>query len=851
MEEYVSSRYSDNPAALSTQKVLILHTSDAQEWAEYLQQILKSSKNFQKNSILQYTVGLADKLHECDFEYFHSCKCIVLLLTGAFVDIIFNPGLQGTLQRLLQPSNRVVVLLCGVSEEDVVTAGFEDWSTWRKLCAEDEPAVYISTILDTITNSRLQDEYVKKCAASEQLHITPTTSNEDTTTENTQEVMSTDFQEANLKGDKHMTAGVSATEEMSPHSHITCLTVQPTQVLCGVGESIFIIFTHKVDDLTAPEVEFSAANKPTKRVPGIVVNEYTIRVNAPEMPAGVVSLTMCANRSRINLNSITFYTSMGQVSRCLENAADPMNFLCQAFNMTSNSTEYLDNILTDSFKSKMPAPGLQMFGIEQIEECNMATYKRDEELPTLLHFAAKYGLKKLTSFLLQIPGALQAYSVMNKNGDYPNTLAEKSGFSDLRQFIDEFVTTGMLKSQTEDEEDNSTEDYEDMSTTKDSDCPNDMYVSMLGINPECADDLYEVMNEVGENSEEAMLRTFFQAKPQNRVFQEEGEKRQRERMENNKQNEVDESDIEFEPYNISTEEIYDTVDENSCYNAAVLWRPPAPVPRPEIEPEPEKPVTYISRVFSDKVTSQSQVLELYQEAQPTLDTPTTVYDAFAGMKTPGQRQLITLQERVKVGEITVDEAVSAFKAWKLDNESRASSIRYQQDNLKRLRQSINRRHNERGKDLDYEISAPLQRNSFWGSTVTYECAVYDGAPRVGPPSSSNSAQFIQRGSWKTGSTSSTSSTESNRLSTHSNLSYSSGIEPDLEDSLENLPTPTRPPRISDTAPLTPPRIPPRNPQRVSDNKLHERYISYPTRAPPQRPPQRHTNSAPPVPRRQR
>lgn len=58
--------------------------------------------------------------------------------------------------------------------------------------------------------------------------------------------------------------------------------------------------------------------------------------------------------------------------------------------------------------------------------------------------------------------------------------------------------------------------------------------------------------------------------------------------------------------------------------------------------------------------------------------PSPVYDPYAGMKTPGQRQLISLQERVKVGEITVDEAVNEFKAWKFDQDGRASSIRYQQ-----------------------------------------------------------------------------------------------------------------------------------------------------------------------------
>lgn len=58
--------------------------------------------------------------------------------------------------------------------------------------------------------------------------------------------------------------------------------------------------------------------------------------------------------------------------------------------------------------------------------------------------------------------------------------------------------------------------------------------------------------------------------------------------------------------------------------------------------------------------------------------------------------------------------------------------------------------------IDYEISAPLQRNTYWGSSVTLECAVYEPAPRtVAPPPPV--AQAIQRGSWKTGSTSSTSS----------------------------------------------------------------------------------------------
>ncbi|XP_049927822.1 phosphoinositide 3-kinase adapter protein 1 [Epinephelus moara] len=864
MEEPVSRIKSGKSDSLSAPELLILHTTEAQEWATYLQQILKSSRKFRKRSILLYAVDPADQHHGYDFECFQSCKCVVLLITGALLDMLYGYELEGALQRLLYPPHRVVALLCGVPEDEVPADCFEDWPSWRKLYAEDEPALYISTILESIADSRqVEAERESEAVAAAEFQVTAASPTENPTTDNTEEVESEQQQETVLKGEESVSTGNSTIGELSSPTQLTCLTVQPNRVLCGDREKLFIIFTHKVDDGSVPQVEFSPENGAAKRVPGTVENEYTISVAAPDMPAGVVSLTMYTDQSCVSLSPVTYYTNMQEVSRCLENATDPVNFICQAFNLTSNAKESLDKMLTDSLKSRMPATSLQLFGIRQIEEDNMATYQRDEELPTLLHFAAKYGLKKLTTILLQCPGALQAYSVMNKSGDYPNTLAEKSGFSDLRQFMDEFVETAdMLKCHIEDSinTEEGGEVYESMSAAsqdimmKYSGCSEDIYESMLGINPECAEDLYEVMTAVDENPEEAMLRKFFQAKPHASVDVGNSEYLKNEEEEKDSHNDLDQIEEEEDPYDIFPEDIYDTVDANGTYNPRILNRPPAPIPRPEPESEPEKPMTYISRVFSDKGTSQNKTMEMgYPAARPAVDAPSSVYDPYAGMKTPGQRQLISLQERVKVGEITVDEAVQEFKAWQFDHERRSSSIRYQQENLKKLRDSITRRHKEReksGKDLDYEISAPLQRSLGWGSGVTLECAVYEPAPRmVAPPPPAT--QVIQRGSWKTGSTSSTSSTESNRLSTHSTFSYSSGTEPDFEDTIENLPPPPRPPRPSDAPPFTsPPRIPPRVPERVPE-KMHERYISCPTRALPQRPTQRHTDAAPPVPRRLR
>lgn len=162
-------------------------------------------------------------------------------------------------------------------------------------------------------------------------------------------------------------------------------------------------------------------------------NEYTISVTAPgktftgeltwklevfreslssarhtEMSAGLVSLTLYIGQSCISLTPVTYYTCMGEVSRYLEQAADPLKFICQvkylwisaekcvifivphltglicdfqAFNLTSNATESVDEILNESLKSKMPESGLQLFGVKQIETDNMSASECDSSFP--------------------------------------------------------------------------------------------------------------------------------------------------------------------------------------------------------------------------------------------------------------------------------------------------------------------------------------------------------------------------------------------------------------------------------------------------------------------------------------
>lgn len=141
-------------SSANSPELLILHTAEAHEWAAYLQVILKSSRKFHKSSILLYAISAEDQLHGYNFEYFQSCRCIVLLITGAFMDILCDPELQGALHGLLYPPHRVVALLCGILEDDILTECFEYWHSWRKIYADDDPAVYVETILESFNDSK-------------------------------------------------------------------------------------------------------------------------------------------------------------------------------------------------------------------------------------------------------------------------------------------------------------------------------------------------------------------------------------------------------------------------------------------------------------------------------------------------------------------------------------------------------------------------------------------------------------------------------------------------------------------------------------------------------------------------
>uniref|UniRef100_A0A8D2BJ07 Phosphoinositide 3-kinase adapter protein 1 n=1 Tax=Sus scrofa TaxID=9823 RepID=A0A8D2BJ07_PIG len=813
--------------------ILIIYSLDAEEWCQYLQNLFLSSRQVRNQKTLTYRLGPKTCFSAEDLSFFLHTRCIIVLLSAELVQCFCQPTLLPLLQRAFYPPHRVVRLLCGVQDSEEFLDFFPDWAHWQELTCDDEPETYVAAVKKAISEDSDIHSLSSLWTPMELICRTSTDSGCDSVTDTETE-----------------------DEKVLPYSKQQCLpletspgnlmVVQPDRIRCGAETTVYVIVRCKLDERVTTEAEFTPEDSPSIRVEAKLENEYTVSVKAPNLSSGNVSLKIYSGDLVACETVISYYTDMEEIGNLLSNAANPVEFMCQAFKIVPYNTETLDKLLTESLKNNIPASGLHLFGINQLEEEDMMTNQREEELPTLLHFAAKYGLKNLTALLLTCPGALQAYSVANKHGHYPNTIAEKHGFRDLRQFIDEYVeTVDMLKSHIKEElmqGEESDSVYESMAHLS-----TDLLMK-CSLNPGCDEELYESMAAFVPAATEDLYVEMLQASTSNPMAGDSYSRTTKDSMIRKflEGNSMGMASMERDAHHLGQEEdVYHTVDDDEAFSVDLASRPPVPVPRPEASASSTHQVSdnepYISKVFAEK--SQERPGNLYVSSEsirkeppvrPWRDRPqSSIYDPFAGMKTPGQRQLITLQEQVKLGIVNVDEAVLHFKEWQLNQKKRSESFRFQQENLKRLRESITRRQREKqksGKQTDLEITVPIRHSQHLPGKV--EIGVYESGPRksVFPPRTE-----LRRGDWKTDSTSSTASSTSNRSSTRSLLSVSSGMEGDNEDN--EVPEVTRSrspgPLQVDSMPTMPLERPPRVPPRAASQRPPVRETFHP---PPPVPP---------------
>ena len=86
-----------------------------------------------------------------------------------------------------------------------------------------------------------EQESESLAVAAAELHITATESPESPNTGETEEPVSGEQQKTVLKHEEGVSTGNSTSEELGTPTHLTCLTIKPNRVLCGVRLELFYI----------------------------------------------------------------------------------------------------------------------------------------------------------------------------------------------------------------------------------------------------------------------------------------------------------------------------------------------------------------------------------------------------------------------------------------------------------------------------------------------------------------------------------------------------------------------------------------------------------------------------------
>ncbi|XP_045248634.2 B-cell scaffold protein with ankyrin repeats isoform X3 [Macaca fascicularis] len=600
----------------NTKDIIMIYEEDAEEWALYLTEVFLHV--VQREAILLY------RLENFSFRHLEllnltSYKCKLLILSNSLLKDL-NPKKCQFLEKILHSPESVVTLLCGVmSSHQLYELLNISQSRWE-ISTEQEPEDYISVIQSIIFKD------------------------------------SEDYLEVNIPTDlqvKH-SGEISERKEIeelpeASRNTIPLAVVLPAEIPCENPGEIFIILRDEVIGDTV-EVEFTSNNKRIRTRPALWSKKVWC-MKALEFPAGSVHVNVYCDGIIKATTKIKYYPT-AKAKECLFRMADSGESLCQ------NGIEELDGVLTSIFKHEIPYYEFQSL---QTEICSQNKYIHFKELPTLLHCAAKFGLKNLAIHLLQCSGATWASKMKNMEGSDPARIAERHGHKELKKIFEDF---SIQEIDTNNEQEN---DYEEDIASFSTYIPSTQ-------NPACHHESRKTYRQSADVAEASEM---------------EGEGK-----ENGSDMEAKHSPLEVGSE--SSEDQYDDLyvfipgadPENNSQEPLMSSRPPLPPPRPIATAFQLERPHFTLPVFQQKTARRQSDDDKFRglpkkQDRARIESPAS--STLRGCLTDGQEELILLQEKVKNGKMSMDEALEKFKHWQM---GKSGLEMIQQEKLRQLRDCI-------------------------------------------------------------------------------------------------------------------------------------------------------------------
>uniref|UniRef100_A0A336M6Y3 CSON012950 protein n=1 Tax=Culicoides sonorensis TaxID=179676 RepID=A0A336M6Y3_CULSO len=173
-------------------------------------------------------------------------------------------------------------------------------------------------------------------------------------------------------------------------------------------------------------------------------NPYAIQFNIPDICMEVscmINVRVEKNNQDLGMRPIKCESRLKELELLLKFQDMPMEFMCNSLGIIGSDRDKLDTYLVESFKKNVP-PYFHLLSTPAVEHSNVFKGYREmitEEYPTMLHFAARWGLEKLCVTLLECPGGVAACELKSCSGKTPSDLAELSGHIKLSTTIKNFT----------------------------------------------------------------------------------------------------------------------------------------------------------------------------------------------------------------------------------------------------------------------------------------------------------------------------------------------------------------------------------------------------------------------------
>ncbi|XP_075148806.1 DBB domain-containing protein stumps isoform X3 [Haematobia irritans] len=171
-------------------------------------------------------------------------------------------------------------------------------------------------------------------------------------------------------------------------------------------------------------------------------NPYTVQFAIPESCMEIstmVEIRIEKNHKSLGARPIKCESRLRELEQLLRTEDSPIEFMCHALGIGPTEKDDLDLHLLQSFQKNMP-PNFHLLNGPYEKQHHFLTIRETspEEYPTLLHFAARWGLNRLCMQLMECPGGDTACGIRNCAGKTPAELADMEGHHKLARNIMSF-----------------------------------------------------------------------------------------------------------------------------------------------------------------------------------------------------------------------------------------------------------------------------------------------------------------------------------------------------------------------------------------------------------------------------